>query len=145
MHHTFCLSVALSLQPHPRSAEEAEALRVLLEQQSAGGGGFSGPLDFNQLMMPDGFDPLMEPGTELSLQDLDRMDQGSPDHKQHRAATAAGAGAAGAKSGPKSPTRTAMMGTAATSAAADSGLPPPAPPSGRRANWPAGGGLQAQG
>jgi hypothetical protein len=71
---------------------------VLLEQQNMAAGGIMGGAS--------AFD--LEPGTELSLQDLDRIDQGSPE--KHAQAAAAAAGAAKVN---KSPRR----GTTATAAA----------------------------
>jgi len=91
---------------------------VLLEQQSAGGLELSG-LD-------------LEPGTELSLQDLDRIDQGSPD--KHRAAAAAAAAAVDAKPS-KSPTRTVAAAGARSGLGS---LPDAGGPHGCAANWAAG-------
>lgn len=75
---------------------------MLLEQQNMAAGGVMGGAS--------AFD--LEPGTELSLQDLDRIDQGSPE--KHAQAAAAAAVAAKANKSPK-------RGTTAAAAAAGSG------------------------
>jgi hypothetical protein len=77
----------------PRSTEEAEALRVLLEQQSesAAAAAAGGRVPPSGLL-------YLEPSRELSLQDLDTLDQTSPG-KHDRAAAAAAMGVAAAKGG----------------------------------------------
>jgi hypothetical protein len=100
-----------------RSTEEAEALRVLLEQQNLAAGELGAPVF------------VLEPGRELSLQDLDRAedrtDQGSPE-KQHQQQPAA----SGAKA-----TRSPRRRTAAAAAAAAGGGS-----AGRKPGWAAGAG-----